>query len=145
MSADRMTEPDAASGEPAPHERRSTGRLLTDMVNQITSLIRKELQLFNAEISEKTNEAFAALSMVVTGAILLLVALNALMTALIALLVFLGIAAGWASLIAGVAVAIIGYGLISSGRKSLRASSLAPKRTADSVQRDARAAKEAAR
>lgn len=145
MSADRTTEPHGATAEVGAPERRSTGTLLNDIVNQITSLVRKELQLFSAEVSEKTNEAFAAVGMIVAGGILLLVALNALMTALVALLVFFGMGAGIASLVAGVAVAIIGYALISSGRKSLKASSLAPKRTAESLQRDARAAKEAAR
>lgn len=145
MSADRITEPHGPTAEVGTPERRSTGTLLNDIVNQISALLRKELQLFSAEVSEKTNRAFAAVGMIVTGGILLLVALNALMTALIALLVFIGIGAALASLIAGVAVAIIGYGLISSGRKSLKASSLAPTRTADSLQRDAHAAKEAAR
>ena len=145
MSADRMTHTESGTAEVGTPERRSTGMLLTDMVNQISNLFRKELQLFRAEVGEKANAASAAVGMIVTGGILLLVALNALMTALIALLVALGLAAGWASLTAGAAVAIIGYALISSGRKSLKGSSLAPHRTVESLQRDARTAKEAAR
>ncbi len=145
MSAERMTDPGVGNGEAGTPERRSTGTLLTDVFNQVNSLVRKELELFRAEIGEKTDSAVAALGMIVTGVVLLLVALHALMTALIALLVVLGIAVGWASLIAGAAVAIIGYALISSGRKSMSASSLAPRRTSDSLQRDARTAKEAAR
>lgn len=144
MSADRTTDP-ATTPEATHAEHRSTGTLLTDIVNQVSGLFRKELQLFRAEIGEKTDKAFAAVGMIVAGIVLLLVALNALMTALIALLVALGLGAGWAALIAGVVVALIGYGLISSGQKSLKASSLAPHRTADSLQRDAQAAREAAR
>ena len=142
MTAERTTDPGTEAAAP---EHRSTGALLTDVVNQVTSLFRKELQLFRAEIGEKTNQAMAAVGMVVFGLVLLLVALNALMTALIALLVALGMGPGWASLVAGLAVLIIGYALISSGRRSLKASSLAPNRTAESLKRDARTAKEAAR
>lgn len=135
----------SAPHDPAPVEQRSTGALLADSVNQMAELFRKELQLFRAEISEKTNDAVAAVGMIAAGGVVLLVALNALMAAVIAGLAALGIDGGWAALIAGVAVALIGYGLVNSGLKSLKASNLAPRRTADSLRKDARTAKEATR
>ena len=135
----------AADAEPAPVDHRSTATLLADSANQISELVRKELQLFRAEVGEKVNDAFAALGMIVGGIVVALVALNALMAALIAGLAALGLGEGWAALIAGVAVALIGCGLVNSGLKSLKASSLAPHRTADSLRRDAETARETAR
>lgn len=131
--------------EPHAPEHRSTATLLTDVVDQVSELFRKELQLFRAEIGEKTNQAFAAMGMIAGGLVLVLVALNALMASLIALIVWLGLEEGWAALVAGIVVAIIGYILVSSGRKKLKASSLAPNRTADSLRRDADTARESVR
>jgi len=50
-----------------------------------------------------------------------------------------------APLIVGVIVMIVGYVLLSRGRKQLDAESLAPERTIESLQRDARLAKEHAK
>ena len=126
-------------------EHRSTATLMTDVVDQVSELFRKELQLFRAEIGEKTNQAFAAMGMIVGGVVLVLVALNALMASLIALIAWLGLEEGWAALIAGVLVAVVGYAFVSSGTKKLKASSLAPNRTTESLRRDAHTAKESVR
>lgn len=132
-----------AANDPAAH--RSTARLLSDAVNQMAELFRKEMQLLRAEMGEKTNHVFAAVGMIVGGIVLVLVALNALMAALVALLVALGLEEGWAALIAGVVVAVIAYALVSIGRRNLSASHLAPGRTAASIQRDAELARESTR
>ena len=131
--------------EPRAPEHRSTATLLTDVVDQVSELFRKELQLFRAEIGEKSNQAFAAMGMIVGGIVLSLVALNALMAALIALIDWLGLEEGWAALVAGLVVAIVGFALVSSGRNKLKASQLAPNRTADSLRRDADTARESVR
>jgi xanthine/uracil permease len=47
-----------------------------------------------------------------------------------------------APLLVGLVVMIIGYILLSRGRKQMKAESLAPERTLESLQRDARLAKE---
>ena len=47
-----------------------------------------------------------------------------------------------APLIVGVVVMIAGYIVLSRGRKQIKAESLAPERTMQSLQRDARLAKE---
>lgn len=126
-------------------ETRSTTTLLTDLVNQITQLFRKEIQLFRAEIGEKIGDVGTALGMIVGGLVLALTAANALVAALIAALANLGIGDAWAAVIVGVAIALIGYGLVSSGIKSMKASNLAPERSARSLQKDMNVAKESVR
>lgn len=135
----------AEPGLGAATESRSTTTLLTDLVNQITELFRKEIQLFRAEIGEKINDVGAALGMIVAGLVLALTAANALVVALIAALAEMGIGSGWAALIVGVAIALIGYGLVNSGMKSLKASNLAPERSARSLHKDMTVAKESVR
>lgn len=140
MSADRAGT--GGAGEPAEPAHRSTTALLTGLVDQVTALFRKELQLFRAEVGEKMNSAFTAMGMIAAGLVLALVALNALAVALVAALAGLGLAEGWSALIVGVALAIIGYALLSSGQKSLKASRLTPERTTRSLQQDATVAKD---
>lgn len=135
----------SVSGEAQPVEQRSTATLLTDIVNQISELFRKELQLFRAELDEKTNQAFAAIGSIVAGLVLALVALNALAAALIAGIAALGISEGWSALIVGVVIAVVAYVLVSSGTKNLKAARLAPNRTAESLRKDAEVARESTR
>lgn len=129
-----------------PHpEDRSTTNLVGDLINQSSDIFRKEVQLFRAEISEKSTQAIAAVGMIAGGLILALTAINVLAAALVAALAELGIESGWAALIVGVAIAIIGYALVNSGVQSLKASSLTPDRTVSSVQKDINVAKESVR
>ena len=126
-------------------ENRSTGALLKDLVNELTALFRGELQLFRAELDEKTNQAFTAVALIVAGIVLLLPGLNAVMVFLIGLIAALGLGEGWAALVAGLILAAIGYGLVSGGTSKLKAVRLSPDRTADSLRKDQKTAKEVAR
>lgn len=131
---------DARVHDPAPD--RSAASLLGDLARQIPDLFRKESQLLRTELSEKTNQAFAAVGMIVGGIVLALTALNVLSAALVAALAEAGIEPGWAALIVGGALALIALALVSKGRNDLKASSLAPERTMHSVRKDAEVAKQ---
>ncbi len=126
-------------------DHRSTGALLGDLTNEISALFRGELRLFRAELGEKTNQIFAAAGLIGAGIVLLLPGLNAVMAFLIGVIAALGIGTGWAALIAGVVVALIGYGLISSGTKKLKSARLSPDRTLHSLGEDGNTAREIAR
>jgi hypothetical protein len=146
MHADRPGEDplrpasDTRSHDPAPE--RSAASLLGDLARQIPDLFRKETQLLRTELSEKTNQAFAAIGMIVGGVVLALTSLIVLSFALVAALENAGIAPGWAALIVGGALALIALALASKGRNDLKASSLAPERTMHSVRKDADVAKQ---
>ena len=124
-------------------EARSIGELLGDMVTQLSSLFRKELQLARAEMSEKASEAGSAIpgiagggALAFGGLILLLMAGAALVSRL------LDLAPGWGLLIVGVIAAVAGYALVRGGLSKLKATNLTPHRTAEQLSRDAQAAKE---
>jgi drug/metabolite transporter (DMT)-like permease len=123
---------------------RSIKDLLSDLSTSITTLFRKEIQLARAETSEKVTQVAVALGSMVGGAILALAALMVLLQALVIGLTEAGIPAGWASLIVGVVVAGIAYGMIYKGTRDLKASQLVPNRTVDSLKRDAQVVKEQA-
>ncbi len=123
-------------------QERSATALVGDLVSQVTELVRKEIQLFRAEMNEKTNQAAIAIGSIAAGGVIAIVALNVLAVALVAALTNLGIPAAWSAIIVGVVLAIVAYIAARSGINNLKASSLAPERTARSASRDATMVKE---
>jgi hypothetical protein len=123
---------------------RSLKELIGDLSGSISTLFRKEIQLARAETSEKLTQSMVAMGAILGGAILALAALLVLLQALVIALSELGIPPGWSSLIVGVIVAAIAYFMIHKGTNDLKASSLAPSRTIDSLRSDAQMAKEQA-
>lgn len=124
-------------------DTRGVGELLGDMVNQLTTLFRKELQLARAEMSEKVSEAVSALPGIAGGGALAFGGLILLlMSAAAGISRLFDIAAGWSLLIVGVLAALIGYALVRGGISKLKATNLTPHRTAEQLSRDAQAAKE---
>ena len=122
---------------------KSAGNLLTEAMSNVSGLVRSEVDLARAEISENITKAGVAIGMIAGAAIIALVALNVLAAALVAALTEVGLDAGWAALIVGAALGIIAFVLIGKGVNDLKLSSLAPTRTVKNVQRDAAAVKEA--
>jgi hypothetical protein len=115
---------------------RSVPQLLTDLLGEVTTLFRKEAQLIRSEFSDKASQLQAGAGTALAGAICLLVALNVLAGALvIALAEFIG--AGWAALVVGVVIAVIGVLLLRKGASDLSPSNLTPQRSMHQVAQDA--------
>lgn len=123
-------------------DERGPASLLSDLVGQVTELFRKEIELLRAEIGEKINNTTAALGFILVGAVLALTALNVLAAALVRALESAGLDFGWAALIVGGLLLIVAFILAKKGMGNLKASELAPRRTARAVSRDAAMAKE---
>lgn len=114
----------------------STKTLLSDLVSSVQTLVRQELRLAQAEGSEKVNQVATGAIGMVAGMLVSFAALLVLLQALVAALAE-HMATGWASLIVGVVVAAIGFGLIKYGQSSLKATNLVPERTFRQVRADA--------
>ncbi|MCK0168381.1 phage holin family protein [Jannaschia sp. S6380] len=123
------------------HNKGTTG-LIGEVLSHVSNLVRKEVDLARAEVSENVSRAGVAIGLLAGALIVALVALNVLAAALVAAIAELGLDAGWAALIVGGALAIIAFAMVSKGTKDLKLSSLAPSRTAKNVQRDATVVKE---
>lgn len=121
---------------------RSLPELFGNLVDQLSTLFRKEVQLARAEVGEKMGQATGSVAYLAIGGVLLLAALIILLEALVAFVAYLGVPVPWARLIVGVAVALVGYGLLRSGMSGLKTSNLVPNRTVEQLSRDAAVAKE---
>ena len=119
----------------------STTSLMSDAIESLSGLVRSEFDLARAEVDRNLRRAGVAIGMLIAAVVLFLTALNVLAAAVAAGLTELGLEAGWAALIVGVVLALIGWFLMSKGMNDLKLSSLAPSRTAENVKRDAQAVK----
>lgn len=122
------------------HER-SAPALIGDLINQVTELFRKEMMLLRAEVNETGSQVATGAGMVAGALVLAITALNVLAAALVAALAEF-MQGGWAALIVGVVLALIAWAMASSGTSKLKAANLAPRRTAESLSKDAMMAKE---
>ena len=141
--------------DPRPTDPRSVPQLLSDLARELTTLFKKEGQLLRAELSEKASKVGVGVGEVAAGAICLLVALNVLAAALVVAIARIGadqadpaiqssgIGVGWASLIVGVLLAIIGAVLVRRGTSQM--SDLTPERSVNQVSQDAALVKDQVR
>ncbi|MCG7599343.1 phage holin family protein [Halomonas sp. McH1-25] len=120
------------------------GSLVSNLTDEIRTLIRGEVRLAQAEMSEKTSQAAkGAGSIAAAGAVLFsgfLVLLAAAVYGLHAIIDY-GSTPWLSALIVGGVVLIIGAILVQSGRKKLQTLDLTPQRTMDSLRNDKDVAK----
>jgi hypothetical protein len=126
---------------PDNHDRTAPA-LMADLVSHVSELIRKEIQLFRAEMNEKATQTMVAAGTILASVAIALTALNVLAAALVAALTNAGIPATWSAVIVGGVLGIIALALASKGINSLKAGNLAPERTARAAARDANMVKE---
>jgi len=113
-------------------------------MNNISRLVRREVDLARAEVDQNLRQAAVAIGMIVGAIVVLLVALNVLAGAFVAAITELGVPAGWSALLVGGVFAVIAILMLLKGKNDLSAASLAPTRSARNLRRDALAVKEAA-
>jgi len=123
---------------------RTPTSILGDVMNNISRLVRREVDLARAEVDQNLRQAAVAIGMIVGAIVVLLVALNVLAGALVAAITELGVPAGWSALLVGGVFAVIAILMLLKGKNDLSAASLAPTRSARNLRRDALAVKEAA-
>jgi len=123
-------------------EGRGVMGLVSDLADQASTLVRTEFRLLRTEMSEKFDQVKNGTIEVIAGAICLLVALMVLVQALIIALAEMGLGGGWASLLVGVVLAVLGYIMVKAGSSNMSAANLTPDRTQNQLSQDARAVKE---
>ena len=126
-------------------DNRSVATLISDLIQQLSTLVQTEGRLLRSELTQSAHKAGAGAMEIAAGAILLLAALLVLLQALVVALANLGLGAGWSSLLVGVVVAAIGAILVKRGTTNMSPSELAPTRTADQLRKDANLAQEQTR
>ena len=123
-------------------QERSTPGLMADLLDQVTQLVRKEVQLLRAEMSNKATQAVVAAGSILAAVVLAITALNVLAAALVAGLANAGIPG---SVVGGDrwrGLAIVAFLMAKKGIDNLKAGSLAPERTTRAAVRDVSMVKE---
>jgi MFS family permease len=113
-------------------EQPSLGELFSNLSNQVSQLIRQEIQLAQAEISRKAMRAGRNAALIALGGVVGLGAFLALVAALILLLA--QVMEAWvAALIVGVVLAIAAAVLARYGLNKLKEIDPAPRRTIETM------------
>ncbi|RFA30690.1 hypothetical protein CAI21_04015 [Alkalilimnicola ehrlichii] len=124
-------------------EQRSVGSLVSELGSELSTLVRKEVELVKAEGSQKLSQARNGAMATGIGALVAFAGLLVLLQA-----AAFGLAEvmhlGWAALIVGGAALIIGGAVAMIGMSRLKPENLKPAHSAESLREDAELAKEKA-
>ena len=123
-------------------DERSLGDLFSDLSRETTTLVRQEVQLAKAELTQSATEAARGIGMLVAGGVVAYAGLFFLLLAIVFGLIEAGWDAWLSALIVGLVVVAIGAVLVLRGRESLKPANLAPQKTVETLKEDAEWAKE---
>jgi MFS family permease len=123
-------------------DERSLGDLFAELARETGTLVRQEVQLAKAELTESATEAGRGIAFLFLGGAVVYAGFLAVLAAVILGLWDAGMEGWQAALLVGVVVAIVGAVLIMRARASLDVSHLAPRRTIATLKEDTEWAKE---
>jgi uncharacterized membrane protein YqjE len=122
-------------------DERSLGDLLSELTRDLSTLMRKEIELARVETTEKISNATQSIVWMIAGGLIAYTGVIALVIAVIVALA--GLVPLWLSaLIVGVLLVVVGTIAINSGRSALRHLSVVPEKTLESIKEDAELVKE---
>jgi uncharacterized membrane protein YqjE len=121
---------------------RPVSELVSDALQQFSRLIRNEMALARAEMTQKAKSAMQGGMMLGVAVAVALPALFILMMALAALFIELGLAASLSYLITAVIGFIIAGVVAKLGLNQLKADALTPNRTINQLHRDVQTVRE---
>ena len=114
-------------------DARPLGDLFSDLMRDITTLVRSEMALARAEMGAKMSRVRRHIGAIAAGAVLALVGLFTLAAFLVLILVRAGMPAWGSALIVGSALTAMGAMVAMRALTALRQESLAPTETIDSL------------
>ena len=123
-------------------DERSLGDLFSDLSRETTTLVRQEVQLAKAELTQSATEAARGIGMLVAGGAVAYAGLLFLLLAIVFGLIQAGWDAWLSALVVGLVVVVLGAILVLRARESLKPANLAPRRTVETLKEDQEWAKE---
>jgi hypothetical protein len=128
---------------PELRQERSIGELFGQLSQDMTLLVRQEIQLARTEMSEKLSRLATNLISVAAGGFVAYLGGLALVAAVIlALRDLANISLAVSALIVGAILAVIGWVMLQRGLKEMKRVDLAPRRTVETLKDDVQWAKE---
>lgn len=120
---------------------RSLGELFSELAQDTSTLVRKEVQLAKTEMSQKASRVGKDVGFLAVGGA---VAYAGLLAVLAGVIVLLGqVIPMWLSaLLVGLVVAGVGYFLVRRGLDALKRENLAPRQTIETLKEDQQWAKD---
>jgi Flp pilus assembly protein TadB len=120
---------------------KTVGELFSDLSRELSTLVRKEVQLAQAELSKKVGTIAKSAGMIVAAVIFIMLALQALVAC--AVLALAQVFVPWlAALIVGGALILVAGVLAMLALRKIKKEGVAPKETIETIQEDVRWAKQ---
>ena len=116
-----------------PRMDRSLGELFSDLSQQTAELIRQEMRLAKAELSDKLSDVGKHVAMIAAAAVFGVAALLTVTAGIVLLMVELGVEPWLAAAITAALMGLTAFLLAQSGIAALRKKSLAPVETMHSL------------
>jgi hypothetical protein len=120
---------------------RSLGELFGDLSRETSTLVRQEVTLAKAELTQTATQVGKDVGFLAVGGAIAYAGLLALVAAVVLGLVALGLPAWLSALIVGVVVAGGGYALVRRGLSALKGVDMAPRQTMETLKEDVTALK----
>lgn len=117
-------------------DERSLGDLFAELSRETSTLVRQEVQLAKAEVTESATTAGRAIAFLLAGGAVAYAGFLAVLAAIILGLWDAGLEAWQAALLVGIVVAIVGIFLVMRARETLQTTVLVPRKTMDTLKED---------
>ena len=124
---------------------RSIGELFADLAKESSVLVRQEVALAKAELTQKAGKVGKDIGFLAVGGLVLYAGLLAIIAAIIIVLGTIGVPWWLSALAVGLIVAGVGYFLVQKGLDALKRENIAPRQTIETLKEDAEWAKEQVR
>lgn len=121
---------------------RTLGDLFADLTKETSVLVRQEVALAKAELTQKASRVGRDIGFLAVGGLVLYAGLLAIIAALIIILGTVGVPWWLSALLVGLVVVAIGGFLVQRGLQALKKEDLAPKQTIQTIKEDAEWIKE---
>jgi len=117
-------------------DERSLGDLFAELARETSTLVRQEVQLAKAEVTESATNAGRAIAFLLAGGAVAYAGFLAVLAAIILALWDAGLEAWQAALLVGIVVAVIGIFLVMRARDTLQTTVLVPRKTVATLKED---------
>ena len=116
-------------------EERSVAGLFSELTREMSSLVRHEVALAKAEMSEKAHQATTGVTSLAVGGMVTFASILVLLFS--AVYALAQVVEMWlAALIVGLIVLVVGVVMLQKGRSNLKAKNLVPQRTMGTMRED---------
>jgi alkylation response protein AidB-like acyl-CoA dehydrogenase len=121
---------------------RSLGELFAELSEEMRTLVRQEMNLAKAEMTQKASRVGKDLGFLGAGGAVAYAGLLAIVAGIIFVLAEIGLALWLSALLVGIVVAAVGYFLVRKGLDALKREDPVPRQTMETLKEDKEWAKD---